>query len=986
MKGSPMTIHINRKIEGYKPLKLCTARKVPTHFQKAADRTLKWFLDSGVLTPVSEPTEWCSPGFFVPKNEGEVRLVSDYKELNKYTDRPVHPFTCTRDALRGILSDSAFFIKLDAVSGYYQIPLDRESSFLTTFLLPSGRYRFTRAPMGLNSSSDEFNYRTDCALQAVPDLVKIVDDSVIQGPSEAQCIPKLRVYLQSCRDHNLTISKRKLEFGDTIKFAGHIVSKNGVTPDPAKTAALAKFPVPKDLTELRSFLGLANQLGWFCPDLAHMSEPLRGLLKKNVAYLWLPEHQIAFDKMRKLLTSKMIVRPFNNTLRTELLTDASRLKGLGYALLQYDGDQNHLVQCGSRSLNSAERNYATNELEALAIQWAVQDCQYYLLGSKFTVVTDHKPLVGTFEKQLTEITNERLVRFREKLSHFRFNVMWTPGKTHHIADALSRAPIFDAPEVEEEKATLCCVSTDSSEEQLAPLDPQITKLMAKGSSDEQYLELIQALLNGKNVSNLPPTHPGRRYSSLWDQLSLYSNKEGRLVVLDGHRIIPPASARSDILALLHAPHAGVSRTRRLAKGYFFWPKINEDIRVMIEGCQKCQELRPSQSEELSPRPMVEAPMDALAADLFEVKGKHYLAVVDRYSGWPWVFDLVKLDTNSVTSRLQNTFLDFGFPSDILTDGGPQFRGPFTEYCSEHGINHSLSSPYNPQSNGLAEMTVKSMSHLMQKCSSFIQFRTALLTWRNVPRQDSEFSPAQLFFGLPQRCGLPQIPRMAYADVKDKRGLPVLEAGTRVRLQEPLTKKWKQMGTVRSVRAAGRSYYVQTDDGQTYMRNRRFLKLVRSGYASSKQTMEELSRLAVQRSAKEDGGKPSTAGPIEVIQKEAAELPQITPSHSVQLPAPLPVYLARQPLPTSKFCPSAHRGSLTDKVKNIPISQESQCRRSKRLLLKSSLASAEGTKAGGGAAGSSQDGCNSDEGSRDGRGPRRGRKRGRRSTRPGATPT
>ena len=144
-------------------MRITSARKVPLHFQDEADKTLQWFLDSEVIEPVpnSETTEWCSPGFFVAKNNGKVRLVVDYQEINKHKQRPVHPFPSPRDIVKDIKPESKWFLKLDATQGYYHIPLDEESRNLTTFLLPSGRYRFTRAPMGLSPNSDGFCVKSD---------------------------------------------------------------------------------------------------------------------------------------------------------------------------------------------------------------------------------------------------------------------------------------------------------------------------------------------------------------------------------------------------------------------------------------------------------------------------------------------------------------------------------------------------------------------------------------------------------------------------------------------------------------------------------------------------------------------------------------------------------------------------------------------------------------------------------------------------------
>ena len=201
--------------------------------------------------------------------------------------------------------------------------------------------------------------------------------------------------------------------------------------NPEKVEAIKNFPTPTNVTEVRSFLGLANQLGSFVPDLAHMSTVIRGLLKKDVSFVWLQEHEEAFTKMREILCSKMVVKSFDPQMETYIMTDASRLYGMVYALIQKEASSEklRLVQCGSRSLNETEKRYATIELECLAVQWAVKHCRYYLFGKEnFIVVTDHRPLLGIFKKPLNEVPNERLRRLREKLSEYSFVIEWREGK------------------------------------------------------------------------------------------------------------------------------------------------------------------------------------------------------------------------------------------------------------------------------------------------------------------------------------------------------------------------------------------------------------------------------------------------------------------------------------------------------------------------------------------------------------------------------
>ena len=190
---------------------------------------------------------------------------------------------------------------------------------------------------------------------------------------------------------------------------------------------------------MRSFLGLANQLGMFVPDLAHMTSQLRPLLLKKTAWNWLDEHEACFQKTKQLLTSKTLVQPFDPAADMMLLTDASRLYGIGFALIQQRGRSYSLIQCGSCFLTPTQQRYATIKLECMAIQWGVKKCEFYLQGLPFfKVLTGHKPLVGIFKKQLSMLENARLMRMREKLTGFSFEVSWVAGKSHFKADTPRR--------------------------------------------------------------------------------------------------------------------------------------------------------------------------------------------------------------------------------------------------------------------------------------------------------------------------------------------------------------------------------------------------------------------------------------------------------------------------------------------------------------------------------------------------------------------
>jgi hypothetical protein len=169
-----------------------------------------------------------------------------------------------------------------------------------------------------------------------------------------------------------------------VAFTGYVLKQGAIRPCPERAIALKEFLRPENIHELRSFLGLAQQLAGFFPDLSHASEPLRHLLKKEKKWIWSFDLQDAFNAVVKILTYDLVLINFDPSKPTILLTDASRLKGLGFALVHteiIDGKERiRLVTCGSRSLSPAEKSYAVVELEALAIKYAVEKCRYYLLG------------------------------------------------------------------------------------------------------------------------------------------------------------------------------------------------------------------------------------------------------------------------------------------------------------------------------------------------------------------------------------------------------------------------------------------------------------------------------------------------------------------------------------------------------------------------------------------------------------------------------
>ena len=593
---------------------VCTrARPVQLHLQAAAWKLIQDLEEATITTRELEVTPMISPAMFIAKSNGQdVRLVVDYRELNKQIQRPVHPFMSAADTIRQIGPTAKFFATLDAVSGYFQIRLTEKSAKLTTFLAPWGKWRFNRSPMGCCASQDWWNAESDKVVEEFQEwCAKIVDDIIIWASSLEELQTRMELVLEKCKEMDITISKKKMAVGNKVIFAGYEVSDSGIRPDRQKVKCLRDFPAPTDVTSLRSFLGLAQQLGAFLPDLSQATDKLRSLLLKDTEYLWTPEIDLQFVKAKKILTSPLLVKPFDPRLTTCLLTDASKLHGLGYILLQYEDEdrkQSRVVQCGSFALTPAQKNYAIIELEMLAIVRAIQKCDFYLLGMEhFEVLTDHKPLLGIVEKPLNEVYNSRLSKMKQHIMQYVFSVTHVPGKIHYAADALSRYPVFEG--YNEDGEGIHAVVKRVQE------DPRVVRMAERANNDDEYSTVIDALAGDKH--SLPPRHPAREYSNKWDEITTLVTSKGRLLML-GDRIIVPRTLRKEVLAQLHRAHQGITKTRLAATDSYYWVGMANDVKQVVEACEACRRFLPSQSAEPEKgyTQELERPLQLISADLY----------------------------------------------------------------------------------------------------------------------------------------------------------------------------------------------------------------------------------------------------------------------------------------------------------------------------------------------------------------------------------
>ena len=861
MTGPPMVIQVESDA---KPFAVRTARPVPHAWRDEVKSQLDDMVQHGIIAPLGEePSDWCHPLVLVAKTNGSgVRICIDLTKLNKFVKRPLHPSTTPREAVSNIPVASKYFSTLDAKSGYWQLPLHEESQHLTTFLTPWGRFKFLRAPMGLVSTGDEYCRRGDLAFEGLDNIVKVVDDILVHDESFEEHASRLRSLLDRCRHNQITLNEKKFCCAENeVSYCGFNLSSDGKQVDPGKITAITDFPTPTNIKELRSFMGLVQQLADFSSEISSAADDLRGLLKPSNEFIWTPDHEKAFNAVKKALTSPPVLAHYDPRLATVLQTDAARLKGLGYALLQQHGDRWRLVQCGSRFISDTESRYAMVELELLAIVWALRKCRIFLQGlPHFQVITDHRPLVPILNNYTLDVVeNPRLQRLKEKTSMFNFTATWTKGKDHMIPDALSRAPVgqptaddiqlVQAVEHHVHQTSIFTISEVASRPTPEHLqDSRLHDLRKTAEADVIYQLLLEAVFKGFPLAK---EHLPRDLLPFWNARHELSSHDG--LVLKGCRILIPKASRRSTLEALHDAHQGIERTKRRARQTVWWPGLNSDIINTVGNCSTCQERRPSLPQE----PMMNDPppsrvFEDVSSDIFSHAGREFLVYVDRLSGWPAVFQFPRGDATSrqVIKALREVFVSLGVPVRLRTDGGPQYKSrEVAAFLKRWGVQHVMSTPYYPQSNGHAEAAVKTMKHLVSKTTSHgniddERLYRGLLELRNTPGADGR-SPAQVVFGHPIRSCVPAH-RSAFAakwqqeaaecDSKtaklqtqteqrynmSSRDLKPLKIGTCVRLQNPASRRWDRIGHIVGI-GYNRDYLIKLPSGGVLWRNRRFIR-------------------------------------------------------------------------------------------------------------------------------------------------------------------
>lgn len=728
--------------------KASAPRNVPEHLRNKLKAELDRLVSEEIITPDSSPSEWLSPPIIVNKPNGSIRLCLDPQYLNTQLVRN-HCMLNTTTEIFSRLHGSKYFSCLDGKQGFHQLRLDYESSRLTCFLTPFGKFRYLRLPMGITNAPEIFHQTMMVILKDIPGVEIYIDDILVHAETLGEHNRRLELVLKRIKQAGITLNKEKSVFGQkSVVFLGHELCEGGVRPHKSKVKAIQEMVEPQDRKAAQSFLGFVGYLSKFIENLSELAEPIRQVCKKKSQFMWEKPQQDSFAMIKQAVIEAPTLALYDPNCEVVVSADSSA-HSLGAVLLQNEKP----VEFIAKSLTDTQQRYSQIEKEMLAILFAVKRFRYYLYGQpKILVETDHQPLIGIMAKPISELS-PRLAQMRLDLLSYPvlLELKHKPGVEMILADVLSRTcpqgvDLFD--DLGTDPLMQVCemmITTDTAKikyQEATKLDNELMKVM-------QYIEKGWPANRKLCAANALP------YYSLRDTLSVAGG-----LVMYGSRVVIPCSLRDYVINKLHAAHQGVSKTLQRVQNSVFWPGIKKHVEDKCLSCAQCLSAeREGKKEPLMPFPVPEYPFQCLGADIFHVNGQNFLMLVDYLSKWP----VVKCLHSSMTSRaviqaMKEVFADFGTPEKIVSDFGSQFVSlEFRNFCGKMRIEHVTSSPLHHSSNGQAERTIGTVKNMMKRCiESGNDWLEGLVAIRNTPIDHGMLCPAQYLQGRVLRDRIPML--------------------------------------------------------------------------------------------------------------------------------------------------------------------------------------------------------------------------------------
>ncbi|CAM2726315.1 unnamed protein product [Rotaria socialis] len=725
-------------------------RKTTAQEKIIADMCEQFYHDK-IIRPSQSP--WSSPVVLQKKKDGTWRFCIDYRRLNEITEKDNYPLPRIQEIF-DTLGGAKYFTKLDFQGGYYQVPIDEEDKPKTAFTTRDKLWEFNVMPQGIKNGPPTFQrivnkllgqLQWNCALS-------YIDDIIIYSKSINEHLHHLEQVLSLLNHANFRLNVTKCEFmQEKIKFLGHMINENGISPCPDKVRAINDIPVPSNIKAAISFVKMAEYYRNHIPNFSTLAQPLFDLTKKNAKFIWGEEEQNSFNKIKQILSSKLLLQYPDSSIPFIVQVDASNY-GIGAVLMQNDGKGEQPVAYMSQKLNKQQQNWNATEKECFAVVSSIRKWHHYVAGRNFIVRTDHHALCWLNRKYNS---NPKLNRWRMALQDYTFKIEHVKGNKNCVADCLSRYPVgepFDdeieqrsiAIQTEIQPSIVNTITTRAMKQQqqqqlLEPNVPASTTHQPVRTFDplnvvnhitvftNEQLKHHQQEDNSikKIIENIEKTPLKIEYCLNNGILCRNVKRINRIIAVP---VIPKTKIKDVLLAYHNSPmngaHLGIDRTYYKIRDRFYWPRMYYDIAQHIKSCPNCNINKYSRKKPNGYLNPVDPPVgvwENLSMDFVgpitppSASGNKYILVITDLLS-KYVIAKATRDNSALTAAtvlVEDVILKHGAPNQILTDNGTHFTAElFNAIMSLCGVCHIFTTPYNPKSNGVCERFNASMCDVL----------------------------------------------------------------------------------------------------------------------------------------------------------------------------------------------------------------------------------------------------------------------------------
>ena len=738
-------------------------------------------LKKGVIEP-SQST-WAFPVVLIPKVDGTIRFCIDYRKLNAITVKDKYPLPRIDDLLDATQGHK-YFTTLDCAAGYWQIPCPPEERPKLAFICHKGLFQFTRMPFGVSNAPSVFQRTMDEVLSGLKWVICLVylDDIIVFSKTFEQHLLDLRTVFNRFRNHQFRFKLSKCSFAQKeVDYLGHTISAGLVKLRKRNIAKIKRLIPPRSIKEVQTFLGLTGYYRRFVKNYAKIASSLTLLIRKGQKFFWGRAQQLAWQSLKDALISDPILRHPDFKRIFILQTDASD-DGVGVVLTQKDdnGDE-YVIGYASRLFQGAEKNWHTQEKEAFAILYGIEQFRVYLYGRHFIIQTDHASL-----RWLFNVTRPgRLSRWSLTLSEYDFELQHRSGTSNGNADALSRLPVIQ----EENELEINLIYSSNFEFSIEDREEIKTR-----QKEDLFLNDIIRYHQGQSSdltsSRMNTVVKCQASYKIRDDILYKKFPPKRNSTTVEYRIAIPVAMAPTLINRIHnlLTHVNWKKTYQFIRSRFHWRGMQGDVRERIAHCDVCQRRRPgpvlTQGNTQSIQPT--KPWEIIGIDFVgplptQPDGSKFICVlIDWFTGWPEAFATSGHSAEEVlTILVQEVFPRYGVPKTLVSDNASEFMSNICQQLlNRYNIEHRTTTYYHPQGNSPTERFNRFLkAHLnpygnLADHTQWSQWLpTLLLAYRATVHEATGDTPFYLMHGRDIRLPLDNVfgtfnPTAAIPDVRD----------------------------------------------------------------------------------------------------------------------------------------------------------------------------------------------------------------------------